>query len=65
MWSIDTRCAQCLNRPATGECTDQPELYKGLSPVVNKLNMEEPFASGVGNGVLIISCADFRSAPRD
>lgn len=61
-WTIDARCTQCANRT---ECPDKPELYSTLSPLTNKLNMEEPHASGLGNGIIIVSCADFSVAPRD
>lgn len=56
MWSIDTRCPRCTHRT---ECPDRTELYKTLSPLSNKLNVEEPFVSGPGDGIIIIACNDF------
>ena len=61
-WGVDTRCPQCTNKEA---CPDRPELYKALSPLTGKLNTEEPFISGPGDGTLIIACSDFTNTPRD
>ena len=56
MWTIDTRCSRCCNKPS---CSDRSVLIGALSPLTNKLNTEEPHALGPGDGILIISCNDF------
>ena len=61
-WGIDTRCPSCIHKAG---CPDRTALYAALSPLTNKLNIEEPFLSGPGDGTLIIACQDFAVAPRD
>lgn len=56
MWGVDTRCSSCVHK---ADCPDRAELYRVLSPLANRLNIEEPFISGTGDGTLIVSCQDF------
>lgn len=58
-WTIDARCSQCSKK---GDCPDRKELLGTLSPLTNKLNTEEPHASGSGDGILIVACNDFAIA---
>jgi len=55
MWTIDAPCARCSKKPS---CKDRPEIIKTLSPLSNKLNTEEPFTDGPGDGILIVACKD-------
>lgn len=56
MWTIDSRCSRCGKKK---DCSDRTALIGALSPLVNQLNTEEPYASGPGDGILIIGCNDF------
>lgn len=56
MWTIDARCSQCGKKDA---CADRSKLIGALSPLASELNTSEPFASGPGDGILIIACKDF------
>ena len=58
-WTIDSRCSRCCKKK---DCADRLELNTTLSPLTNKLNMEEPFASGSGDGIIIVTCHDFAVA---
>ena len=60
MWTIDSRCSQCCKKET---CPDRPEILATLSPLSNKLNTEEPHISGPGDGILIMHCTDFATAP--
>ena len=67
MWSIDARCDQCTHRPGPGRkpetpCFDREKLLRTASQLTGELNLEEPYASGPGNGKLIVACADFAIA---
>ena len=62
MWSTDQRCTMCYKKKS---CKDREALFKALSPLVNELNTAEPFVSGPGDGIIIISCHDFAIAPPD
>ena len=62
MWQADTRCSTCIEKE---KCADRKEIYSVLSPLINKLNTEPVFVNGPGDGILIISCADYRNVPRD
>lgn len=61
-WGVDTRCPSCIHKDI---CTDRTELYKSLSPLTNMLNLDEPHASGKGDGTIIIACQDFSIAPQE
>lgn len=58
-WTIDTRCSRCGKK---NDCPDRPALIGVLSPLTNKLNTEEPHASGPGDGIIILACNDFAAA---
>jgi len=55
MWTIDAPCARCSKKD---KCADRPEIIKTLSPLANKLNIEEKFVAGPGDGILIMACKD-------
>jgi hypothetical protein len=56
MWTIDARCAQCAHKP---DCKDRPEIIKTLTALQGKLNTEEEYTEGPGDGIMIVSCKDF------
>lgn len=57
MWTTDSQCARCSNKK---ECPDRPEMLRTFTQLQNKLNVEEPFVSGKGDGIIIMSCNDFK-----
>lgn len=62
-WIVDAQCSRCKHRKSTKEsCLDRPEIVKSQTALINKLNMEEPFEDGPGNGRIIVSCDDFAVA---
>ncbi len=62
-WNIDAQCSRCLHRNSKNEpCHDRLEIVKAQTALINRLNLEEPFAEGPGNGRIIVACDDFRVA---
>jgi len=57
MWTIDCRCSLCVHKDP---CPDRPDIIKGLTDVVVRLNTAPEHLSGPGDGILIASCHDFR-----
>ena len=55
MWTIDAQCDQCGHKP---KCKDRPEILKNLSGLTGKLNTEDEFVNGQGDGRLIVHCQD-------
>ena len=59
MWTLDAPCSRCLDK---AECQDRIALITTVQPLVTKLTVEPEFANGPGDGIVIISCRDLRTA---
>lgn len=57
MWTVDSRCSQCGEK---ADCKDRKAIVSSLVALSNTLNTTPENAEGPGDGILIMSCNDFK-----
>lgn len=60
LFTVDARCARCHKKTV---CTVRVEVLTTLSALANKLNTDPHLAESPGEGILILACDDFATAP--
>lgn len=56
-WTVDSRCSQCGHKE--DPCADRAVIVPALVSLSNELNTNPVHVDSPGDGILIMSCADF------